>query len=669
MGVRQVVGSLGGRRRWALAGIAAFALAFPAAVLADAPTADNKPSESTTEDSATQITLSGGDADGDNLTFVIGTGPTHGSLSNFGSPQCDSQTPSSCTETVDYTPNANFHGSDGFTYHTNDGSADSGNATVSISVTAVNDQPVAAAKTPTTAEDTFVQVTMSGTDIDGDDLTFSIVASPSNGSLGTFGSPSCNGQTPSSCTETVRYTPDADYNGGDTFTYRVNDGTVNSIAATVSVTITAVNDAPSFTIGADETVNEDSGAASFPGWATNPSPGPPNESTQTTSYLVSSNTNSALFSTAPAVAANGTLTFTVASNRFGTATVGVEIKDTGGTSPGIDTSAEQTFTITVNPVDDPPNAANDLNLPVSQGSGTVPTPLDVLANDSYLPDGPETILITAVTQGTHGTVAITGGGTGLTYTPANLYIGPDQFSYTIQDSGGTPTDQAQVTVNVANDVTAPITNSVIQTLPTGVTMGTTVPVKIAWSATDGTGVGVASYQLQQSLDGGTFTTISLPTPTTTSSTRGLSAGHTYKFRMRATDKNGNVSAYRNGSTFTVARYQDNSSVVHYGGTWGSVSSTSYSGGTMHYAGTAGKTATLTTTGRDFAIVGPKSSTRGTFQVYVDGVLNATVSETRTTTLYRQVLWSVHFGTSASHQIQIKVVGPARIDLDCFLVLR
>jgi Bacterial Ig domain len=664
----RILGLRAARRRWALVGVAAFAIAFPAAVLADAPTADNKPTESTSEDTTTQITLSGGDVDGDSLTFLIGTGPSSGSLSNFGTAQCDSQTPSTCTETVDYAPDPNFNGSDGFTYHTNDGSADSGDATVSIAVSAVNDPPVAAAKAVTTAEDAFVQVTLSGTDIDGDGLTFSIVNSPTGGSLGTFGSPNCNGQTPSSCTETVRYTPAADFNGGDTFSYRVNDGSVNSIAATASVTVTAVNDAPSFASGGDETVSEDSGAASFIAWATNPSPGPSNESTQTTSYVVSSNTNSGLFSTAPAVAANGTLTFTVAANRFGTAIVGVEIKETGGTSPGIDTSAEQTFTITVDPVDDPPNAANDLNLPVSQGNGTVATPLAVLANDTYLPDGPETIVITAVTQGTHGTVAITGGGTGLTYTPANLYIGPDQFSYTIQDSGGTPTDQAQVTVNVAKDTVAPVTIAVNESLPTNVTMGTPVPVKISWSATD-SGVGVASYALQQSLDGGAYTTVSLPSALTTSSVRQLTNGHTYRFRVRATDKNGNTSSYRYGTSFKVVRYQDNSTSVVYSGFWGTSTSSSYSGSSMHYAGTAGKTATLTTIGRDFAIVGPKSSTRGTFRVFVDGVLNTTVSEKATTTAYRRVLWSIHFATSVSHQIRIHVVGPARIDLDCFLVLR
>jgi hypothetical protein len=175
--------------------------------------------------------------------------------------------------------------------------------------------------------------------------------------------------------------------------------------------------------------------------------------------------------------------------------------------------------------------------------------------------------------------------------------------------------------------------------------------------------------LQQSLDGGAYTTVSLPSALTTASVRQLSNGHTYRFRMRATDKNGNTSAYRYGASFKVVRYQDNSTSVVYRGTWGTATSSSDSGSPLHHTGTAGKPATLTTIGRDFAIVGPKSSTRGTFRVYVDGVLNATVSEKATTTLYRRVLWSIHFATSASHQIRIQVVGPARIDLDCFLVLR
>ncbi|MGB8858333.1 MAG: Ig-like domain-containing protein, partial [Ilumatobacteraceae bacterium] len=136
-----------------------------------------------------------------------------------------------------------------------------------------------------------------------------------------------------------------------------NDGTIDSNNATVDIAITAVNDAPSFTKGADPTVSEDSGAQSVPGWATAISTGPADESGQTVSFNVTGNTNAGLFSAGPAVAADGTLTYTPAANANGSATITVRVQDDGGTAGGgVDTSATQTFVITVAAVNDAPVA-------------------------------------------------------------------------------------------------------------------------------------------------------------------------------------------------------------------------------------------------------------------------------------------------------------------------
>ena len=106
----------------------------------------------------------------------------------------------------------------------------------------------------------------------------------------------------------------------------------------------AVNDAPSFTKGADQTVLEDAGAQSVTGWATSISAGPANESGQAVSFLVTGNTNPSLFSVAPAVASNGTLTYTPAANANGAATITLKAKDNGGTANGgVDESAPQTL--------------------------------------------------------------------------------------------------------------------------------------------------------------------------------------------------------------------------------------------------------------------------------------------------------------------------------------
>src|SRR5262249_58026751 len=160
----------------------------------------------------------------------------------------------------------------------------------------------------TTNEDTSKTITMSATDADGDPLTFSIVSGqgPTHGTLGPIGSVTCNGNTPNTCTADVTYSPDANFNGSDSFKFKANDGQADSAAATVDITVNAVNDPPSFTKGADQTVLEDSGAHTVAGWATAISAGPPNESSQTVSFNVT-NDNIGLVSVQPAVASNSDL--------------------------------------------------------------------------------------------------------------------------------------------------------------------------------------------------------------------------------------------------------------------------------------------------------------------------------------------------------------------------
>ncbi|MFQ5401213.1 MAG: hypothetical protein ACE5E7_16650, partial [Anaerolineae bacterium] len=128
-------------------------------------------------------------------------------------------------------------------------------------------------------------------------------------------------------------------------------------------------DPPIFTKGADQTVNEDSGAATVAGWATGILPGPAtatDESGQVLTFTVT-NDNNTLFSVQPAVAPNGDLSFTPAGNLFGTAVVTVTLQDNGG---GDDTSAPQSFSITVNSVNDAPTFTPGPDQVVGEDSGT-----------------------------------------------------------------------------------------------------------------------------------------------------------------------------------------------------------------------------------------------------------------------------------------------------------
>jgi len=145
---------------------------------------------------------------------------------------------------------------------------------------------------------------------------------------------------------TATYTPNGNYNGSDSFTYKANDGAADSNTATASVTVNAVNDAPSFTAGGDQATVMTAGEQIANGWATDISAGPANESSQTVSFQVTA-ADASLFSAGPAVSSDGILTFTPAGTP-GTTTVDVVIMDDGGTAnSGVDASAAQTFSIVI----------------------------------------------------------------------------------------------------------------------------------------------------------------------------------------------------------------------------------------------------------------------------------------------------------------------------------
>src|SRR5207245_169168 len=183
----------------------------------DAPVASNQ-AVVTDEDTAKAITLGASDAEGSLLTYTIGTGPAHGVLSGTA-------------PNLTYTPAANYNGPDSFTFKANDGELDSKVATVSITVNAVNDAPVASNQAVVTDEDTAKAITLGASDVEGSPLSYVVGTGPTHGTL--------SGTAPA-----LTYTPAANYNGPDSFTFKANDGTVDSSAATVSLTVTAVNDAP-----------------------------------------------------------------------------------------------------------------------------------------------------------------------------------------------------------------------------------------------------------------------------------------------------------------------------------------------------------------------------------------------------------------------------------------
>jgi hypothetical protein len=183
----------------------------------DAPLA-NPQSVATQQDTPISVALSGSDGDGDALVFVVVAAPAHGTLSG-------------AAPDLTYAPNAGYVGADSFTFTVSDGQTTSAPATVDLTVTEVNEPPVANAQVVTTAEDTAIAITLTGSDPDGDPLVYGLMSTPEHGVL--------DGVAP-----TLTYTPAADYNGPDSFQFSVYDGALYSESATVSITVNPVNDPP-----------------------------------------------------------------------------------------------------------------------------------------------------------------------------------------------------------------------------------------------------------------------------------------------------------------------------------------------------------------------------------------------------------------------------------------
>jgi hypothetical protein len=263
----------------------------------------------------------------------------------------------------------------------------------------------------------------------------------------------------------------ANANGSATVSVSLHDngGTANggvdtSAVQTFTITVTAVNDGPSFTKGADELVNEDSGAHTVVGWATAISAGPSDESSQALNFIVSNN-NNGLFTAGgqPAVSSTGSLTYTLAANANGSATVSVSLHDNGGTANGgVDTSAVQTFTITVTAVNDGPLASNNRatqNVQYSDAiQGVTVTGVDIdstslTASSTFKKDGgsPQAGLPNGLTMGAASCSTSSGTTTCTWLVSGRALAEPGTYVVTTTVSDGALSSSTMFTINVTQE--------------------------------------------------------------------------------------------------------------------------------------------------------------------------------------------------------------------------
>ncbi len=413
------------------------------------------------DDAFASLGLDVTDADGDNVTWSITAEASLGTAAVTGE--------SANSKTIVYIPDADNYGIDSFVVTVSDGNGGTDAITVNVTINPVNDVPFfTAGADQTVLEDcgaktieSWIIASSTGAENEtGQALTYH-VTNDNNSLFSAQPSVSLHG--------TLTYTPAADMNGSAAVTLYVtddggiaNDGVDTSAAQTFTITVTSVNDAPSFTKGDNQTVLEDAAAQTVTGWATAISTGPSDESGQTLSFNVTNNNNS-LFSAQPSVSSDGTLTYTPALNANGTATVTVSLTDSGGVlNGGIDTSAIQTFTITITPVNDVPffTAGADQTVLEDCGAKTI---ADWIASVSPgAANETDQTLTYHVTNNNNSLFStqpsVSPDGT-LTYTPAADMNGSATVTLYVTDDGGIANDSVDtsaaqtftITVTAVND--------------------------------------------------------------------------------------------------------------------------------------------------------------------------------------------------------------------------
>jgi hypothetical protein len=183
-----------------------------------------------------------------------------------------------------------------------------------------------------------------------------------------------------------------------------------------------------------------------------------------------------------------------------------------------------------------------------------------------------------------------------------------------------------------------------------------IPVKIAWSATDPSGV--CDYSLQESVNGAAYTAVTLPTPTATSITRTQTPGNGYQYRVAATDCVGNASDFVAGSAYLLAADDQNSGRFTYLGVWTTTADAQAWGGSTAFSTDAGAKATYGANAGRIAWIAAKGPDRGQADVYVDGVFVRTVDLFAKKLSRRRLIYQTAWKTVGAHTLAVVNRGTA-----------
>ena len=356
------------------------------------------------EDTQAQINVLANDSDpdGDSLTVTAATSENATVTIN-------------ADQTLTYLPKENFNGTDTVNYTISDTTGLTASSQLVVTVTPVNDAPVAVNDSDSTHEDTPIELKVleNDTDIDGDTLT--ITAAAAN-----------NGTVVINQGSTLTYTPNQDFIGDDVITYTISDGNGGSAGAQVAMVVATSNDEP-IAVADSATTDED---------------------TPVTINVLANDTDidSPTLTVTEATAENGTvvinedstLLYTPKANFNGSDTINYAITDNQGGK------AASTVAVTITPVNDVPVAEPDTATTDEDVSVTV----NVLQNDSDIDNDTLTVTVEQLQQGG----ASVNADQSVSYFPPKDFSGEVVINYTINDgNGGSASSTLTVTVNAVND--------------------------------------------------------------------------------------------------------------------------------------------------------------------------------------------------------------------------
>ncbi len=394
----------------------------------DAPVVTGN-SDATTDEGGsvtTDVLSNATDADGDPLTVTIDTQGTNGlaSVNSDG--------------TITYTHDGSETTSDSYTYTISEGNGGSDSGVVFITVTPVNDAPVANDDSATTMEGGSITTDVLLNDMDAEMATLTVTgATPGN-----------NGFTSVNSDGTITYTHDGSETTSDSYSYTISDGNGGSDSGVVSITVTPVNDAP---VAYDDSATTSEDTAVTVAVSANDTD-VDGLVVPTSAAVLNSPSNGSLVNNG-----DGTITYTPNPNFNGTDTFSYTIADDDGA-----TDSAIVF-ITVTPVNDAPVVTGNPDATTDEG-GSVTT--DVLSNATDADGDPLTV--TVDTQGTNGLASVNSDGT-ITYTHDGSETTSDSYTYTISDgNGGSDSGVVFITVTPVNDAPVPVapTSSVGTLMPT-----------------------------------------------------------------------------------------------------------------------------------------------------------------------------------------------------------